>query len=34
MTEYIDIHTKDEIGQLGEAFVSMKVNLKKANSQC
>ncbi|MED4887030.1 methyl-accepting chemotaxis protein [Lysinibacillus fusiformis] len=29
LTEYIDIHTKDEIGQLGEAFVSMKVNLKK-----
>lgn len=28
LTEYIDIHTKDEIGQLGEAFVSMKVNLK------
>lgn len=29
LTEFIDIHTKDEIGQLGEAFVSMKVSLKK-----
>lgn len=28
LTEFIDIHSKDEIGQLGEAFVSMKVNLK------
>ena len=28
LTEYIDIHTKDEIGQLAEAFVSMKVSLK------
>lgn len=29
LTEFIEIHSKDEIGQLGEAFVSMKVNLKK-----
>ena len=29
LTEYIDIHTKDEIGQLAEAFVSMKVSLKR-----
>jgi len=29
LTEYIEVHTKDEIGQLGEAFISMKVNLKK-----
>lgn len=29
LTEFIDIHTKDEIGQLGEAFVAMKVNLKR-----
>ena len=28
LTEFIDIHSKDEIGQLGEAFVSMKVSLK------
>lgn len=29
LTEFIDIHSKDEIGQLGEAFISMKVSLKK-----
>nr|WP_276563124.1 methyl-accepting chemotaxis protein [Lysinibacillus xylanilyticus] len=29
LTEFIDIHSKDEIGQLGEAFIAMKVNLKK-----
>lgn len=29
LTEYIEVHSKDEIGQLGEAFISMKVNLKK-----
>ncbi len=34
LTEYIEVHTKDEIGQLGEAFISMKVNLKKINPQC
>ncbi|MCL1702640.1 methyl-accepting chemotaxis protein [Lysinibacillus sp. Bpr_S20] len=28
-TEFIEVHSKDEIGQLGEAFISMKVNLKK-----
>lgn len=28
LTEFIDIHSKDEIGQLAEAFVSMKVSLK------
>ncbi|GAB0170200.1 methyl-accepting chemotaxis protein [Lysinibacillus sp. CTST325] len=28
LTEFIDIHSKDEIGQLGEAFIAMKVNLK------
>jgi len=29
LTAFIDIHSKDEIGQLGEAFIAMKVNLKK-----
>ncbi|OXS72501.1 chemotaxis protein [Lysinibacillus sp. KCTC 33748] len=29
LTEFIDNHSKDEIGQLGEAFIAMKVNLKK-----
>ncbi|KYG89765.1 chemotaxis protein [[Bacillus] sp. KCTC 13219] len=29
LTTYIDIYTKDEIGQLGEAFVAMKISLKK-----
>lgn len=29
LTEFIEIHSKDEIGQLGEAFISMKVSLKK-----
>lgn len=29
LTEFIEIHSKDEIGQLSEAFVAMKVNLKK-----
>lgn len=29
LTEFIDIHSKDEVGQLGEAFVAMKVSLKK-----
>ncbi|MFE3577328.1 methyl-accepting chemotaxis protein [Lysinibacillus sp. NPDC059133] len=28
LTAFIDIHSKDEIGQLGEAFIDMKVNLK------
>ncbi|KOS61144.1 methyl-accepting chemotaxis protein [Lysinibacillus agricola] len=28
LTAFIDIHSKDEIGQLSEAFVSMKVSLK------
>ncbi|UZN00877.1 hypothetical protein OL548_04515 [Lysinibacillus sp. MHQ-1] len=27
------MHSKDEIGQLGEAFISMKVSLKKTDSQ-
>ncbi|WPK12821.1 methyl-accepting chemotaxis protein [Lysinibacillus louembei] len=29
LTTFIDIHTKDEIGQLAEAFVSMKLSLKR-----
>ncbi|WP_042470273.1 methyl-accepting chemotaxis protein [Bacillus ndiopicus] len=29
LTTYIEIHTKDEVGQLAEAFVSMKVSLKR-----
>ncbi|MFJ6209677.1 methyl-accepting chemotaxis protein [Lysinibacillus sp. NPDC092081] len=29
LTAFIDIHTKDEIGQLGEAFIAMKTNLKE-----
>ncbi|MEC1179557.1 methyl-accepting chemotaxis protein [Metasolibacillus meyeri] len=29
LTTFIDIHTKDEIGQLGEAFVAMKLSLKR-----
>lgn len=33
LTEFIDIHSKDEVGQLGEAFVAMKVSLKKTYSQ-
>lgn len=28
LTEFIEIHSKDEIGLLSEAFISMKVNLK------
>nr|WP_042477335.1 methyl-accepting chemotaxis protein [Bacillus ndiopicus] len=33
LTTFINIHTKDEIGQLGEAFVSMKVSLKNLLQQ-
>ncbi|MEC1177868.1 methyl-accepting chemotaxis protein [Metasolibacillus meyeri] len=33
LTTFIDIHTKDEIGQLAEAFVSMKLSLKKLLQQ-
>lgn len=29
LTEFIDVHSKDEIGQLSQAFISMKVSLKK-----
>ncbi|MCT6923747.1 methyl-accepting chemotaxis protein [Metasolibacillus sp.] len=33
LTTHIDIHTKDEIGQLAEAFVSMKLSLKELLQQ-
>ncbi|WP_107950553.1 methyl-accepting chemotaxis protein [Lysinibacillus parviboronicapiens] len=29
LTEFIDVHSKDEIGQLSQAFIAMKVSLKK-----
>ncbi|GLC90032.1 methyl-accepting chemotaxis protein [Lysinibacillus piscis] len=29
LTEFIEVHSKDEIGQLSEAFIAMKVSLKK-----
>ncbi|GLC90031.1 HAMP domain-containing methyl-accepting chemotaxis protein [Lysinibacillus piscis] len=29
LTTFIEVHSKDEIGQLGEAFIAMKLSLKK-----